>query len=184
MGEGCLSYTYCPTIDVVVSCCFVRDHFKRKVHTNVFGYCPSPTIPCISLFLQSQGYQQIVCLSVALGKHFLLPIPTDPSLPLLSPRPGTELRTTTGFWVNASVLDGGGDADFESWFFSLFQINTSCIPAQPSELVRLCLSVYFLPFSCCVFTQCISSDFSSYFLHRYQQDLFASHWFNHWLLPF
>lgn len=28
MGEGYLSYTYCPTIYVVVSCCFVRDHAR------------------------------------------------------------------------------------------------------------------------------------------------------------
>ncbi len=50
-------------------------------------------------------------------------------------------RVCVGWW---------GDAELESWFFSLFQINTACIPAQPSELVRL-------PFSCCIFPQCISA---------------------------
>jgi len=55
-----------------------------------------------------------------------------------------ERGKATGLWVNVSVLDGGGDG-FESCCFSLFQINTACIPAQPSELVRLSFVLSLFP---------------------------------------
>lgn len=74
-----------------------------------------------------------------------------------------KLGKATGLWVNVSVLDGGGDAEFgfESCSFSLFQINTACIPAQPSELVRFGLfpSFYLIVYHLFLLTGSLIIDF-------------------------